>query len=396
MANDVVNTYSDSLFEVYNRPNGLCTKGSQNGWPYCETDTGVRIFQEAARPYTSGTDPLTSSAPSRRRQPRAEWLQTVRVVCVGALALIGCVLFLAWQAHRLAQANLGFSRPDPEIAKTWRETAQQLVYSLLAEVRILNTNQAALGASQAQIGGGLARIGNSNEQLAGLASTQVSATRSLAAAQTELVQQTTNLITSLRQTVQQQLAQAISQNHADTAKLQSQIAEVAAGHKALLERFSSSTNSPNLALALHGVKTKTLGNSLLVTFDEGLFRHGTHFKRDAEARLQAVAKALAQASPPLRIEVIGCADDDRFFKSWTAQFEESLALQRASTVMDCFLKLGLFGPKRLAAFSSVATSRPFPSDTAQNRARNRTVVLRVSPEEARFLELAGQPIPWNR
>jgi flagellar motor protein MotB len=94
--------------------------------------------------------------------------------------------------------------------------------------------------------------------------------------------------------------------------------------------------------------------------------------------LQAVAKALAQVSTPLRIEVIGCADDDRAFKGWTARFEESLALGRATAVVDYFIELGLFEPKRLAALSGGATNRPFPSDSAQNRARNRTAVLRLS------------------
>jgi flagellar motor protein MotB len=97
--------------------------------------------------------------------------------------------------------------------------------------------------------------------------------------------------------------------------------------------------------------------------------------------LQAVAKALAQVSPPLRIDVIGCADDNRFFGSWTARFEESLSLERATAVVNYFIELGLFAPKRLAALSSSCANRPFPSDTVQNRAKNRTAVLRIWTEE---------------
>ena len=138
---------------------------------------------------------------------------------------------------------------------------------------------------------------------------------------------------------------------------------------------------PNLALALPRVRTKTLGNSILLTFDDGLFLHGTCFKPDAKSRLQAVAKALAQVSPPLRIDVIGCADDDRVLKRWTAQFEESLALDRATAVANYFLALGLFAPNRLAALSSSCANRPFSSDTVHNRAKNRTAVLRISTEE---------------
>jgi flagellar motor protein MotB len=214
-----------------------------------------------------------------------------------------------------------------------------------------------------------------------LASTQASATRELAEAQTTLVRETTNLGASLRQTLQQGFAETASQSHADTAKLETQVAEVAANQKALLHRLSGPTNVPHLPFALPGVSLRTFGNSILLTFDEGLFLHGTYFKPDAKSRLLAVAKALAQVSTPLRIEVIGCADDDRAFKKWTARFEDSLALERATTVVNYLIELEIFAPKRLAALSSGATNRPFPSDSVQNRAKNRTAMLRISTEE---------------
>ena len=436
MEDDIVNTYSDALFEVYNRASDLCTKGSQNGWPYCQTETGLRVFAEAAKPHISGTTQAATSSSTPSAPPRLPtrpiWLRTVWPVCVGALVVICCVLALAWQAHRQGLANVRVQHQDLEMAKTWREAAQQLVQSLTAELRVLNSNQASLAASQTQIGASLADLGKTETKLvalvsaqasatrgvaeaqtvlaqdttnlmaslrqtfqegladaasqsradtANLASTQASATRGLAAAQTALAKETTTLVASLRRTFQQGLAEAASQSRADTAKLRAQIAEVAASHKALLDRLVGPTNVPNLTLTLPGVSTKIFGNSILLTFDDGLFLRGTQFKPDAESRLRAVAKALAQVSTPLRIEVIGCADDDRLFRSWTARFEESLALGRATAVVDYFIELGLFEPKRLAALSGGATNRPFPSDTVQNRMKNRTAVLRVSIEE---------------
>jgi flagellar motor protein MotB len=341
-------------------------------------------------------------------------LQTIWPVGVGALVVICCVLALVWLAQKQALEETRIQSQESEISKTWREAAQQLVQSLSAEISILNSNQAAFAMSQAQIGTGLAKLSIIDAQLASMVSDQIDATRRLAAAQATLAQETTNLVPSLRQSLQQGLAEAAdqsradilklqsevaglgtslgrtfqqglaesaNQSRADTVKLQSEVAEVAASQKALLDRLSGPTNVPNLALALPGVRTKTLGNSILLTFDDGLFYRGTCFKPDAKSRLQAVAKELAQVSPPLRIEVIGCADDDRIFKSWTAQFEESLALDRATAVVNYFIELGLFAPKRLAALSSSCANRPFPSDTVQNRAKNRTAVLRISKEE---------------
>ena len=385
MTSDTVNVFSDALFNAYNRADIPIERGSQNGWPYFQTETPLRIFQAAAELHISGTAQAATSSsspsPPPKLQTRLNWLQNVWPVCVGALVVICCVLALGWRARRPALANARLQPQDTESASMWSEAVQQLMQSHLAEARVLNSNQAAFATSQAQIGAGLAKLGDIDTQLAASASTQASAIRGLAAAQTALAQETTNLGASLRQTFQQGFAEAASQSHADTVKLQTQVAEVAANQKTLLQRLSGPTNVPNLALALPGVRMKTFGNSILLTFDEGLFLHGTYFKPNAKSRLQVVAKALAQVSTPLRIEVIGCADDDRAFKSWTARFEESLALDRATAVVNYFIELGIFAPERLAALSSGATNRPFPSDTVQNRAKNRTAMLRISKEE---------------
>jgi outer membrane protein OmpA-like peptidoglycan-associated protein len=451
MADEVVNTYSEALFDLYSRLNVPSKKGSQNGWPYYQTEAGLRIFQEAAEPHVSGTaQPATLAshqAAAPGPQTRPNWLRTFWPVLVGACVVICCVLALAWEAHKQAQTSTRLQHQDTEIAAMWRETEQKLMQSLLAEVGGLNTNQAALAANQAQIGVGFAQLSIIDTQLAALVSSQADASRGLAAAQSALAQQVTNLATSLPQSFQQGLAEAASQSRADivelqkqlaelvaslrqtstkqevaeaarqsraetvklqtqvaelesslrqsfhqglaevvgksradTEKLQTRVAEVAASHRALLDRLSGPTSVPKLALALPGVRTMTLSNSILLTFDDGLFLHGTDFKPDAKSRLQVVAKALAQCSPPLRVEVIGCADEDRALESSPQRLEESLALDRAAAVVNYFIELGVFAPNRLAALGSVGTSRPFPCDTVLNRTNNRTIALRVSTE----------------
>jgi flagellar motor protein MotB len=312
-----------------------------------------------------------------RQQSRPVWLQIVWPVCVGTFVVSCCVLALAWQAHKHALSNAKLQNQDPAIAKMWREAAEQLVASLQAELRGLNTNynHAAFEAGQASIGATLAKLTN----ITALASIQ--AVNQSPADTLKFQTQVADLVASLRQTFQQSLAEATSQSRADTAKLQTQVAEVAASHQALLGRLSAATNVTSLALELPGIRMKPIGNSLLITFDDGLFLHGTTFKPGAKSRLKSVVTALAQAPRPLRIEVIGCADDDRVFKKWTARFEESLSLSRASAVVDYFIELGLLEPRSLAALTSGGAERPFPSDTVQNRAKNRTAVLRVSAEE---------------
>jgi hypothetical protein len=248
MASDIPNVYSDALFNVYNRLNVPIQKGSQNGWPYLQTETPLRIFQEAAEPHVSGTTQTATSSSSPSPPPRPQshpiWLQTFWPVCVGALVVICCVLALGWRAHRQALVNARPQYQDTETAKIWREAAQQLVQGQLAEARVLNSNQAAFATSQAQIGAGLAKLGDINTQFAASASTQASAIRGLAAAQTALAQETTNMVASLRQTFQQGLAEAEKRMAAEyVGRMQEEMkiaraenAQLAQGIKALAAR----------------------------------------------------------------------------------------------------------------------------------------------------------------
>src|ERR1019366_6467275 len=232
MARDILNIYSDALFNVYSRPNLPIQRGSQDGWPYFQTETPLRIFQEAAEPHINGTtqSATLSSPPSPPPRPQSHpiRLHTFWPVWVGALVVICCVLALGWRAHRQVLAYARFQNPDTQTANIWREAAQQLVQSHLEEARVLNSNQAAFATSQAQIGAGLAKLSDIDAQFALSVFTQASAIRGLAAAQTALAQETTNVAASLRRTFQQGLAEAPPQSRADTVKLQTQIAEVAA------------------------------------------------------------------------------------------------------------------------------------------------------------------------
>jgi len=248
MASDIPNVYSDALFNVYNRLNVPIQKGSQNGWPYLQTETPLRIFQEAAEPHVSGTNQSATSSSSPSPPPRPQshpiWLQTFWPVCVGALVVICCVLALGWRAHRQALVNARPQYQDTETAKIWREAAQQLVQGQLAEARVLNSNQAAFATSQAQIGAGLVKLGDINTQFAASASTQASAIRGLAAAQTALAQETTNMVASLRQTFRQGLAEAEKRMAAEqVGRMQEEMkiaraenAQLAQGIKALAAR----------------------------------------------------------------------------------------------------------------------------------------------------------------
>jgi hypothetical protein len=61
-----------------------------------------------------------------------------------------------------------------------------------------------------------------------------------------------------------------------------------------------------------------------------------------------------------------------------AQWESTLALDRAHAVVGHFIELGLLRSEKLSGVAGDSHARPFSVNSEQNRARNRTVVLRLS------------------
>lgn len=152
----------------------------------------------------------------------------------------------------------------------------------------------------------------------------------------------------------------------------------AANDTKLPAQAAPSTNPPRLAISIPGVTTSASGKQISVTFDDGLFDRGTHFKPGAKERLTAVAKALGQSKTPLQIQVVGYADKERTFFRRTEQSESALALERASMVVGQLLELEAFRPENLSAVSGNSKKHPNSNATAQDRAKNRTVILNVT------------------
>jgi flagellar motor protein MotB len=363
-------------------------------------------------------------------QRRPVWLQTVWPLLVGVGVLVCAALIFGWQSRRQASANVVLQQRVAEVVKAEARSGQRQAESLLAEV-------AGLKAAQAQAAGHLAKLDNFSAKLDGWATAQggVSsqlaeiqvATKRLSATQEAQAQVSSNHVDHLRHAFEQELAAAkagftqqlgivqaeaknlalqhlarahalsnqvaalrsvmdreqaliaeLEQGRAATEKLQSDYRKLTASHETLQAQAGLATKPPNVTIAVHGVSASVSGNVVAISFDDGIFDHGTHFKLGAKERLLAVAKALSQASESLQIQVVGFADDDRAFLKWTAQWESSLALKRASAVVDHFIALGLFQSQRLSAVAGDSQKRPFASDSIESRMKHRTVVLRVS------------------
>lgn len=363
-------------------------------------------------------------------QRKPVWFQPVLAVLIG-LGVIFCGVFvLAWQTRRQAAANVVLQQRVAGVVGAGSQTARQQTEALLAEVKGLKSNQAEVEASLERLGNFATKLdewSNAQEAVSGrLAEIQAEAKRS-AGRQESVSRVASNQVETVRRAFKQELASVkdnfeqqmvalqadgkqvavkqeasgqtisnqvaalhlvvdreralvaeIDRRGAAAEKLQLDYHALAASHERLLAQAALLAIPPKLAIAVPGVKTSVSGNSVAVAFDEGLFDHGTHFNPSAKERLLAVAKALSQSSDQLQIQTIGYADDDRAFLRWTAQWESALAMGRASAVVGYFVELELFRAENVSAVSGDSKKRPFPSDSVQNRVKNRTVVLHVT------------------
>jgi hypothetical protein len=363
-------------------------------------------------------------------QRRPVWLQTLWPLLVAVGVLVCGVLILGWQARRQAATNAILQQRVAEVVDAGGQSGRRQVESLLAEFATLMT-------SQAQIAGHLGKLNESSTKLNVWAAEQGAVSGKLAGIQSEtmqlaarlnsLAQASSNHVDRLRRAFDQELvaakdgfaqqvgtlqaeaiklaaqhdarAQAISnqvaalrivldrersltaeieQRRTSAEKLQLDYHKLEASHETLMAHAWLAAKPPGVTIAVPGVTSSVSSNAIVVTFDEGLFDHGTHFRPGVKERLLAVAKALSHSVEPLQIQVIGYADDDRAILKWTALWESSLALNRASAVVDNLITTGLFIPCQILAVSGDSRQRPFVSDPVQNRLKNRTVVLKVS------------------
>jgi|APEBP8051073352_1049397.scaffolds.fasta_scaffold00851_3 flagellar motor protein MotB len=132
-----------------------------------------------------------------------------------------------------------------------------------------------------------------------------------------------------------------------------------------------------LELDIPGVTPRIEGDAVVVSFDEGLFRHGTTLTFDARAKLLAVGKRLVPSLDGISIQVHGYTDDIPLPAGATPSDNQALGLARAAVVIG-FLRSSTELPSTLFyAHSTGDAGTPFPNDSLQNRSRNRTVVLKI-------------------
>jgi chemotaxis protein MotB len=130
-------------------------------------------------------------------------------------------------------------------------------------------------------------------------------------------------------------------------------------------------------LRVPGVSIHDREGDLVLVFERGLFGAGqARIHANSRAVLRPLAKALGEPDRRIQIVVSGLTDPA---PPRTADYRdnESLALARAAAVLDFLLAAGV-PASRLTLRAAGDGPAPFANDTAEGRARNRSVMIRIS------------------
>jgi type VI secretion system protein ImpK len=135
---------------------------------------------------------------------------------------------------------------------------------------------------------------------------------------------------------------------------------------------------PQLNIHLVGVQAKAEGSEVVVTFTSGLFLQRSTLTPDARELLGRLAKQLEPMGSRLTIRVVGHTDDTTPPPGFRYPDNTALGLARAMAVAE-HLRESSTLPRTVFLLQSLGEEAPpYPNDSRENRARNRTVVLRVS------------------
>jgi flagellar motor protein MotB len=163
--------------------------------------------------------------------------------------------------------------------------------------------------------------------------------------------------------------------------INSQLSQIESQDQVSEAAVSASTDSISDKINIDGITVKSEKGMTIVTFDSGLFSFHANLKPEAENLIAALGKALEPYAEDISICVVGHTNDLPVAPGRAYRDNTSLGLARALKVIEVFrstttLPAGIFSVK-----ASDESQAPYPNDTDENRAKNRTVILQISKAE---------------
>lgn len=134
---------------------------------------------------------------------------------------------------------------------------------------------------------------------------------------------------------------------------------------------------PALKLVIPGATVKAEGSDTVVFFDTGVFSSATRLSPQGRAALTEAGRQIARLGKPVQVTVVGCTDNVAVTRKSPFKDNMDLGLQRAAEALKVLQPVAGLPVSSFKTVSYGAQWSPYPNDTPQNRARNRTVVLRI-------------------
>ena len=132
-----------------------------------------------------------------------------------------------------------------------------------------------------------------------------------------------------------------------------------------------------LKLNIPGATVKAEGNETLVIFNAGVFSSATRLSPEGRAALTEAGRQIARLGKPAQVTVVGCTDNVPVTRKSAFKDNTDLGLQRAAEALKVLQPVAGLPAASFKTVSYGVQWSPYPNDTPQNRARNRTVVLRI-------------------
>ena len=126
-------------------------------------------------------------------------------------------------------------------------------------------------------------------------------------------------------------------------------------------------------------KATQTGSAMKVVFNYGTFSKGVELSDTAKHDLKAIAAALKAKGSHFHVDVEGHTDAEKVKKARSyGSNNQALGLARAKSAAAYLIHSGGLSPSNVTTSSAGESNPPYPNTSMENRAKNRTVVLKIT------------------
>lgn len=147
------------------------------------------------------------------------------------------------------------------------------------------------------------------------------------------------------------------------------------------QKISKTDKSIDIKINVPGVVVKEKNDGLSLSFETGLFSNGITLTQTAREAIIAIGKVLEPYANEITVSVVGYANNLPIPPGHRYIDNIGLGLARATAVVNFLRVEGGLPFSILSGRSFGEFNTPFPNDTSQNQAKNRTVIIEIKRQK---------------